>query len=1324
MAKSSAASRFVEYSSQKNVEAALNEHQHKEEQSKYQEMIRTLEADILSRTVFVTNVLDLNQSQNLVKLKLFLEQTYGLVEKCERSYYRGTKVMFNRPYYPPARVRFGSKTVAERVFQGTPLASARSVTVSCSEVGSNGILRIQPSSRYNGITDDVLGGDEIQLDVLNVSMGHWCPNYHDTYMQVSDAYTPKKDIEDVFWEELCIQHGCDTELCMTINLKRRNIEISTKATETDTLNDLFETVVLQCTDLATIKQQSISFRFKELRSHMEVYRDRNFLVFSLKWPPKLYHSTRILENQLRNREVTFLNATSVDFGRCRSFMVELTESNMKKLTYHNAVNKLCKFGVFARDFEVQSSTITARSIANMVPQLHSRLEADMSLMQRSCHPEIGLLAQALVDNAKCDWYSLLEDCVERELPGGGKRRFNLPQIIQSEFSSSPTIASIAIQTLEKFLAMQEGCTSLPCKLFLLLAEDQESGNDLNVGLPIPEHCVRVPRMLLSPCQKRIIEVGTEMSNRVIRKFTKEFHLKPCSFLRLQVGDETGEPLFDDLSPSVHAHITSAVLNGIEVNGRKYRFLAYSSSQLKESSLWMVDSTKCSYDLRSALGDFSSCGTVSKWAARVGQCLSTTVDSTIASAMIIPAIVPDVLSRLRMEHSDGTGIISRDLFNGACKQVPFAPADPNDVSIVQIRLGGAKGTLSAWREEEHIVQEQVRVQRDCIFLRKSMTKFKSPFDRLEVCAVGTTVPYYLNRFIILLLKEHGVPDEVFVSMQSEMIDELDAMLSDRETAMKLLPSLSGPDATLIASLQHMLNGGLSPATEPFLFSALHAIRQHHLFTLRKKARIFVEKGAVLMGGLDESGQLKEGEVFVQFSRSDVSNPGKLLHSIASGKVMVTKHPAMHMGDVRMLRAVNIPGLHDHKNVILFSQHGDRPEADKMSGSDLDGDQFAVTWDERLFLVQGNREPMDFTAPSSTSALKLMPEEANEQDAALIRHFLDHMINDNLGRIATLWLDYASRFGAACENCVQLAKLHSIAVDFPKSGIPAVVPKELHLPAGFQKAHWREVKNKDTVHCESIIGQLYDQVLGRTKNSEAFENHAAIAEREIDSYGRILSYFRSVDEAKASILFNTNLPEMLGFSVLTSAEKEQYIEEADELMKLYNEEVRTMMNKYRLHSEGELFTGCIRKYHKLNKKKQHSIAEEVRRTCRELKQKHRHWFFETVLLFVGPPPHLHELETGDPSQTEKNEDEVVGRVEEVAVCLNATASNGLSAWEIAARRSAFLLAGASYVSVYSPARVDGMERWNRTSALFSFPWLVADVIHAGINDSLNISLKSDI
>ena len=151
---------------------------------------------------------------------------------------------------------------------------------------------------------------------------------------------------------------------------------------------------------------------------------------------------------------------------------------------------------------------------------------------------------------------------------------------------------------------------------------------------------------------------------------------------------------------------------------------------------------------------------------------------------------------------------------------------------------------------------------------------------------------------------------------------------------------------------------------------------------------------------------------------------------------------------MLQAVDVPELRGHKNNILFSQKGERPEADKMSGSDLDGDQFAVTWDRRLFLDRPS-DPMDYSPPSKIA------EDDRITDASLLQHFINHARNDNLGRIAMLWMDHTSiERDAGCSACLTLAKLASIAVDFPKSGVPATIPKELILKRTVPRAHWRE------------------------------------------------------------------------------------------------------------------------------------------------------------------------------------------------------------------------------------------------------------------------------
>ena len=67
----------------------------------------------------------------------------------------------------------------------------------------------------------------------------------------------------------------------------------------------------------------------------------------------------------------------------------------------------------------------------------------------------------------------------------------------------------------------------------------------------------------------------------------------------------------------------------------------------------------------------------------------------------------------------------------------------------------------------------------------------------------------------------------------------------------------------------------------------------------------------------------------------------------------------------------------------------------------------------------------------------------------------MINDNLGMIANAHLVYAdlSLAGAKCSECLQLAELHSMAVDFAKSGVPAVMPRVRGTGGGGDTQRWR-------------------------------------------------------------------------------------------------------------------------------------------------------------------------------------------------------------------------------------------------------------------------------
>ena len=63
-----------------------------------------------------------------------------------------------------------------------------------------------------------------------------------------------------------------------------------------------------------------------------------------------------------------------------------------------------------------------------------------------------------------------------------------------------------------------------------------------------------------------------------------------------------------------------------------------------------------------------------------------------------------------------------------------------------------------------------------FFRPSMCKFKSFHRRLEVLQTSRPQAVYLNHQVIMLLSNLGVPDEVFISLQKNMLDKLAGKLS--------------------------------------------------------------------------------------------------------------------------------------------------------------------------------------------------------------------------------------------------------------------------------------------------------------------------------------------------------------------------------------------------------------------------------------------------------------------------------------------------------------------------------------------------------------------
>lgn len=408
-------------------------------------------------------------------------------------------------------------------------------------------------------------------------------------------------------------------------------------------------------------------------------------------------------------------------------------------------------------------------------------------------------------------------------------------------------------------------------------------------------------------------------------------------------------------------------------------------------------------------------------------------------------------------------------------------------------------------------------------------------------------------------------------------------------------------------------------------------------------------------------------------------------------------------MRMLKAVDVPELHGHKNVVLFSQLSDRPEADKMSGSDLDGDQFAITWDPRLFLTTS--DPMDY------SPAKMSNEDSTINDESLLQHFINHARNGNLGRISMLWIDHATmKRDAGCFECLQLAKLASIAVDFPKSGIPAVLPKELVLSTNAPRAHWRELRGKPSFRCQSAVGKLYDEVINEMNSRRnAPQGGMAMAGRYRYSNGQILYLgdAHRLYESKKKI-FSMSFARQLGWK--GDDFDEQLLEFADEQRFLYDSKLLELMNQYNIQSEGEVTTGCILKYHKLHKRRRHDISEDIRRQFRDIRKLFRSEFFTAVY-------HLVNGNSAFFSSDDSAEDDISDENLEVIEAASAGVMNPRvphidRELRYKATQASSRLAAACYVAAYSPWTHDQDSK----SVLYSFPWVVAaDVMANSIHES---------
>ncbi|KAJ3575291.1 hypothetical protein NP233_g1206 [Leucocoprinus birnbaumii] len=586
----------------------------------------------------------------------------------------------------------------------------------------------------------------------------------------------------------------------------------------------------------------------------------------------------------------------------------------------------------------------------------------------------------------------------------------------------------------------------------------------------------------------------EKSNRVIRRYQQAHQ---GSFLRVDFREEGGLRYRDDRDIIRRAFIRDRLgpilKDRLLVAGREFQFLAYSQSALREHSAWF-----CRPFIDAELGEMNaakiiqSLGTFeglaydpelmrcpARYAARLSQAFTTTETATVKVNNSDIKRIEDVKTRhgkVKYTFTDGSGDISEDL----AKEIWSVVGPRNTISTdnfpraYQIRFGGAKGMVS--------VDHRLKGTRT-IAIRPSMIKFDVPethdkTTQIEIArAILGPTPYHLNRPLITILEGLGVRVEELEELQAQAVSETQHATDSLNNAATLLEThglgSSFRLATILRNLQKL--GIQALQNDPFYDQLLRVSIYHTLRDLKNGARIPIPDAWTLVGVADTHHFLEEKEIFACIKKPD----GEVTY--LEGHVLVSRSPCVHPGDVQIAIAIGRPPENSPfaeeplPNTVVFSIKGNRPLPSCLGGGDLDGDVYSLL----PLAVHKHLIPMRYFEPAKYPAAerKTLDRPSTMEDVA--DFVMEYIISDVVGIIATNWMVIAdqSQFGIQDRACLRLAKLHSDAVDYQKTGNAVNLTDLPKLK--FPKPDWSapETVEPDSVNyykSQSAVGRLYQAI----------------------------------------------------------------------------------------------------------------------------------------------------------------------------------------------------------------------------------------------------------
>ncbi|KAJ0095274.1 hypothetical protein Patl1_15372 [Pistacia atlantica] len=322
------------------------------------------------------------------------------------------------------------------------------------------------------------------------------------------------------------------------------------------------------------------------------------------------------------------------------------------------------------------------------------------------------------------------------------------------------------------------------------------------------------RVLVIPSKVYFFSPEVVLSNNVLRTYPDDGE----NFIRVSFVNEDLEKVRathlsaraslanTERRTRVYQRILSTLRNGIVIGDKKFEFLAFSNSQLKDNSLWMFASRPglTASELRERLGDFSAIRNVAKYSARLSQSFNSSREAVDVDSNEIE-VIPDIeveRGAVKYVFSDGIGKISTKLARMVTRKCGFKYVP----SAFHIQYGSYKGVV--------VVDPTSPVK---LSMRPSMSKYKSDNVSVDILEWSKYQPCYLNRQLVILLST--------LDHQTELSNNSSALLSGRVSSQSRIleqrvivaknPCLHPRDVRKlkvvnVPALHHMVNCIVFPA----------------------------------------------------------------------------------------------------------------------------------------------------------------------------------------------------------------------------------------------------------------------------------------------------------------------------------------------------------------------------------------------------------------------------------------------------------------------------------------------------------------------------------